>query len=152
MSFWNLAVPSLQIFSSISLVIIDLHHQFLTISLSVWIWLYYWVTHFVCIGLIMLIFKSIDAPLSGAIPLEIWKFLLAESCHNYHSVVFFFFGCHSLMLCNCFWTSFSSNSFSLLLACALSKAVYSTFLKYLTSAMISSYRLLLECVLERQDL
>ena len=52
------------------------------------------------------------------------------------------------MFCNCFWTSFSSSFFNPL-ACALSKTVWLTFLKYLKTAMITLQRLLLECVLER---
>ena len=63
---------------------------------------------------------------------------------------FFFLAMVHLMLYNCFGTSFSSTSFSSL-ACALSKTVCSTFLKYLKTAMITLYRLLLECVLEKQS-
>ena len=62
----------------------------------------------------------------------------------------FFFGCGSLIFCNCFLTSFSSTSFSPP-DCALFETVCSNVLKYLKSAMITLYRLLLECALERQS-
>ena len=63
---------------------------------------------------------------------------------------FFFFGFGSLIFCNCFLTSFSSASFSPP-ACALFETVCSAFLKYLKSAMITLYKLLMECALERQS-
>ena len=86
---------------------------------------------------------------------SIWQFLLAESL-IITIALSFPFGFGSFMLFNCFLNLIFVSLFQSASLCNFPKQHENTLicfniLKYLKSAMITSYRLLLECVLERKS-